>query len=112
MRQRLLTTLEQLGVVRRFEITCKASLQRLRDCLVAQGAVALVGFRDAIHECLRRGLVVDGDASIAMLEDRQNTAYVCDKQVLKQTLVNVQQRYLTLFSKLEVRFGRLASHNA
>lgn len=108
MEQRPLRKLEKQGLIRAFEFTYELSWKLLRDYLIWQGSVTIAGSRDAIREAFKLGLISDGHAWMAMLQDRNNTVHTYDETTVNLVVEHVQQRYATLFDEVAQCFDRLS----
>jgi nucleotidyltransferase substrate binding protein (TIGR01987 family) len=60
-RARGLTELEQQGLIQGFEFTHELAWNLLKDYLIHQGIVAIVGSRDATRLAFQNGLIADGE---------------------------------------------------
>lgn len=108
MEQRSLSKLEKQGLIKAFEFTYELSWKLLRDYLIWQGSVTIAGSRDAIREAFKLGLISDGHAWMAMLQDRNNTVHTYDETTVNLIIEHVQQHYATLFDEVAQRFDRLS----
>ncbi len=107
MQQRPLSDLEKQGVIQAFEFTYELAWNVLRDYLVWQGSVSIAGARDAIREAYKNGLIGDGHAWMAMLQDRNRTVHTYNKKTADEILDHLVQRYGTLFAELADRFKEI-----
>jgi len=96
-RQRPLTDLEKQGVIQAFEYSYELGWNTLKDYLVYQGIVDLVGARDTIRQAFRRELIVDSDGGMEMLADRNLTAHTYNESTANEIVRKVcDQHYATL----------------
>ena len=109
MQQRPLSDLEKQGVIQAFEFTYELAWNMLRDYLLWQGSVSIAGSRDTIREAFKNGLINDGHAWMAMLQDRNRTVQTYNKKTADEILDHLDHRYATLFTELAARFKQLES---
>lgn len=105
---RELSRLEKQGTVQAFEFTYELAWNVLRDYLIWQGAETISGSRDAIREGFRLGLISDGQAWLAMLQDRNRTVHTYNETTANQIIAQLASVYATLFAEFEVKFDGLA----
>lgn len=105
--QRELSRLEQQGMIQAFEYTFELAWNTLKDYLVWQGILDVVGSRDAIREAFSKSLISDGRVWMEMLTDRNRTAHTYNEDTAKAILENITQRYVGCFNELEQTMLRL-----
>ncbi len=101
MDERELSRLEKQGVIQAFEFTYELAWNVLKDYLVWQGYVDVVGSRDAIRESFARGLVADGQAWMNMLLDRNRTAHTYNETTAEAILTNIRTAHFAQLEALE-----------
>lgn len=97
-----LNELEEQGLIQAFEYTYELGWNTLSDFYKEQGVEGLQGSRDAIQLAFKRGLVSDGAGWIDMLRDRDRSSLTYDRDIASQIVKNIRDRYLGLFTALEV----------
>lgn len=107
---RKLSNLEKQGTIQAFEFTYEQAWNVLRDYLIWQGAETISGSRDAIREGFRLGLISDGKAWLAMLQDRNRTVHTYNESTANQILAELAAVYANLFLELELKFNALADN--
>ena len=112
MTERELSNLEKQGTIQAFEYTYELAWNVLRDYLTWQGESGISGSRDAIREAFTRGLITDGHAWMAMLQDRNRTVHTYNEATANEILDHIQQRYGGLFVELESTFNALIQKHA
>lgn len=75
---RPLSDLEQQGLIQAFEFTHELAWKTLKDYLEAQGIQNLIGSRNTTREAFKNALIADGEAWMAMIEDRNLTSHAYD----------------------------------
>jgi len=107
MNSRQLSNLEKQGVIQAFEFTYELAWNVLRDFLLWQGTESIVGSRDAIREAFRLGLISDGKAWLAMLQDRNRTVHTYNESTAIQILEQLSAVYSVLFVDFRTKFKNL-----
>jgi nucleotidyltransferase substrate binding protein (TIGR01987 family) len=108
MRSRELSDLEKQGVIQAFEFTWELAWNVLKDYLNWQGETEITGARDAVREAFNRGLIEEGQAWMAMLQDRNRTAHTYNESTMKEILGSIEAQYIQHLSALETQFRKLA----
>ena len=112
MHERSLSDLEKQGTIQAFEFTYELAWNLLRDYLLWQGETAIAGSRDTIRNAFQVGLISDGHAWMAMLQDRNRTVHTYNEATANEILANLEQRYALLLDELEETFVQLkAKHD-
>jgi Nucleotidyltransferase substrate binding protein like len=79
----------------------------MKDYFTFQGAVLITGSREAFH----RELIVEGDAWMDMVRDRNKTAHTYNEAVAKEVASNVITLYYPLFIAFQCRMQELQDAN-
>ena len=108
MASRKLSNLEKQGTIQAFEFTYELAWNVLRDYLIWQGIESISGSRDAIRESFRLGLISDGQAWLAMLQDRNRTVHTYNEATVNQILEQLAAVYAGLFLDFESKFESIA----
>lgn len=108
MRSRELSNLEKQGVIQAFEFTWELAWNVLKDYLNWQGETEITGARDAVREAFNRGLIEEGQAWMAMLQDRNRTSHTYNESTMKEILASIEAQYIQHLSALETQFRELA----
>src|ERR1035437_4365678 len=77
-RERPLSELEQQGLIQGFEFTHELAWNVLKDYLEYEGIQGLIGSRSTVREAFKRGLIIDGDAWMDMVEKRNLSSHTYD----------------------------------
>lgn len=72
---RPLSELEQQGFIQAFAFTHELAWNVLKDYLEMEGIQGLVGSRSTAREAFKRGLVLDGEAWMDMVEKRNLSSH-------------------------------------
>ena len=69
---------------------------------MAEGNAGLIGSRDTLRLAFRVGLVRDGEAWLAMVQDRNLTSHTYNRSTAEQVSEQVGTRYLPCFQELRL----------
>ena len=107
MDTRALSELEQQGLIQAFEFTYELAWRLLKDYLEWQGATGLAGSRDSLREAFKAGLVPDGHAWMAMLEDRNRSVHTYNQDTANAVVTAIRERYVGHLDELARTFEQL-----
>lgn len=105
---RALSNLEGQGMIQSFEFTHELAWNVLKDYLEHQGFTGLVGSRDATRLAFKNGLIDDGEAWMAMIEDRNRPTHTYDETIAQEVVSNIRNRFFPAFEKLSKTFSALS----
>jgi len=91
---------ERQGLIKAFEYCFELGWNTLRDLLLAAGNAGLIGSRDTLRLAFRVGLIGDGEAWLAMVQDRNLTSHTYNRSTAEQVSGQVAARYLPCFRDL------------
>ena len=99
---RVLSELEQLGLIQAFEFTHELSWLLIRDFLVDQGVAGISGSRDAVREAVARQLLPQGEESVwmAMIRSRNLTSHTTNPAVAREIAELIVDCYGPVFQQL------------
>ena len=86
------------GTVQRFEFTFELAWKLAKHVLTHQGIEA-GNPRDVIKEAFAQYFFKDGDAWIAMLDDRNRTSHVYDEEQVLQIYNRIKKKYYPLLEE-------------
>ncbi len=95
--------LEEDGVIQRFEFTFELFWKTLKIFLQDKGVKAGTP-RDVFKEAFRVEWLDDEEAFLNMLEDRNKTSHIYDKQTSREIFARIKNEYV---SAVETVLGRL-----
>jgi len=104
--QRPLTDLEQQGLIQGFEFTHELAWNVLKDYLEMEGIQGLIGSRSTAREAFKRGLVVDGEVWMDMIEKRNLSSHTYNQTVALSLVESISERYFPAFCELQQRFAK------
>ena len=100
-KQRKLSELEEQGLIQAFEFTHELAWNTLKDFLEARGStVRIYGSRDATRAAFAAELIVNGDAWMKMIQNRNETSHTYNEGTAQEIVTNIEQRYVDLFHAL------------
>jgi nucleotidyltransferase substrate binding protein (TIGR01987 family) len=108
MATRELSKLEKQGVIQGFEYSYELGWNTLKDYLVWQGIVGLVGSRDTIREAFSKDLIEDGKGWMQMLADRNRTSHTYDEATAEAILHSIRYLHYPLLKALETTLNEKA----
>jgi len=106
--QRPLSDLEQQGLIQGFEFTHELAWNVLKDYLEMEGIQGLVGSRSTAREAFKRGLVMDGEVWMDMIEKRNLSSHTYNQTVALTIVESIAERYYPAFCELQQRFAKEA----
>jgi nucleotidyltransferase substrate binding protein (TIGR01987 family) len=102
-----LNDLELQGLIQCFEYTHELAWKTLKDFLEFRGSTELFGSKDVTREAFKLGLILDGDAWMAMIQDRNQTSHTYNSATAQAIVSNVKHRFFPLFEALETKLASL-----
>ncbi len=106
--QRPLSDLEQQGLIQGFEFTHELAWNVLKDYLEMEGIQGLIGSRSTAREAFKRGLVMDGEVWMDMIEKRNLSSHTYNQTVALTMVEAIAERYYPAFCELQQRFAKEA----
>jgi len=106
--QRPLSDLEQQGLIQGFEFTHELAWNVLKDYLEMEGIQGLIGSRSTAREAFKRGLVMDGEVWMDMIEKRNLSSHTYHQTVALTIVESIAERYYPAFCELQQRFAKEA----
>jgi len=94
-------TLEQEGIIQRFEYAYELAWKTMKDYLEASGiTIAPVTPREVIKQAFAAKLIPEGQVWIDMMLHRNQLAHTYDFSTFRQVLEAIQSRYLPAMEAL------------
>ena len=106
--QRSLSDLEHQGLIQGFEFTHELAWNVLKDYLEMEGIQGLIGSRSTAREAFKRGLVMDGEVWMDMIEKRNLSSHTYNQTVALTIVEAIAERYYPAFCELQQRFAKEA----
>jgi len=106
-----LSLLEKQGLIQAFEFTHELAWNVLKDYFEYQGNFNIKGSRDASREGFRYALVNDGNLWMQMIETRNLTSHIYDKQTAEDIVQTIVQSYFSEFLEFEKTMAKLSDES-
>lgn len=106
LKQRPLSDLEQQGIIQGFEFTHELAWNVLKDYLEYEGIQGLVGSRSTAREAFKRGLIVDGEVWMDMIEKRNLSSHTYNLDVAAHLVSDIRDTFYPAFLALKERLER------
>ncbi len=100
-RQRELSQLERMGLIKAFEFVHELAWNTLKDYAEFKGIEGLIGSRDATRTAFKVGLIEDGENWMDMIKSRNLTSHAYDEAKAREIERKVTADYYGLFKQLE-----------
>ena len=100
--QRVLSELEEQGLIQAFEFTHELSWLLLKDFLADQGVSGISGSRDAVREAVVRELLIPGSEAtwMAMIRSRNLTSHTYNPALAHEIATLILERYAPALQEL------------
>jgi nucleotidyltransferase substrate binding protein (TIGR01987 family) len=102
--QTSLNKLEKQGLIKAFEYTFELAWKTLQDYIQCLGIPDIVGPRPVITEAFKLGLISQGENWLELLEDRNSTAHVYNKNFADHLVEEIRMNHIKLLLQLENTF--------
>ncbi len=106
-KQRRLSDLEQQGLIQAFEFTHELAWNTLKDFLESRGTGPLYGSKDATREGFAKGLIVDGDEWMAMIQARNRSSHTYNEKTAQEIAAAILGSFVPRFEEFRRRFSEL-----
>ena len=107
--QRLLSKLEEQGLIQAFEYNYELAWNCLKDFYEYQNEEGIQGSRDAIRLAFKRGLVADGDLWMKMIRTRALTSHTYNRETSAKVAKSILADYYPAFLALNTRLNQIMS---
>jgi nucleotidyltransferase substrate binding protein (TIGR01987 family) len=108
---RVLSNLEQQGLIQGFEFTHELAWNVLKDYLEEQGFVGIIGSKNATREAFKNALIADGEVWMDMIKARNMTSHTYSTDVAQSIASDILQRFYPAFKAMEITFSLLKAGN-
>jgi nucleotidyltransferase substrate binding protein (TIGR01987 family) len=98
--------LQRDGLLQRFEFTFELAWKVLRDVFASEGLIGLNSPKSVLREAYAAGLVEDQDLWLLMLEDRNATTHLYEKDMAVAICDRIIQTHRVELALLEERISR------
>jgi len=103
---RILSDLEEQGLIQGFEFTFELAWKLLKDFLEAKGFANFHGSRDTFRLAFEEGLITNGKLWMEMIDDRNRTSHTYDEEVADSISSFVISDYILLFINLRAEMTK------
>ena len=109
---RVLSNLEQQGLIQGFEFTHELAWNVLKDYLEEQGFVGIIGSKNATREAFNNALIADGQSWMDMIKARNLTSHTYNTDIAQDIATDILQRFYPAFKVMEATFIVLKNRGA
>jgi len=106
---RPLSKLEKQGLVKAFEFTHELAWNVMKDYFEYQGKTSIMGSRDATREAFNRGMIMDGENWMEMIQSRNLTSHTYNQETADKIVDDTVNSFHALFVQLEIKLTELAN---
>ena len=106
-----LSSIQQLGLIKAFDLTFDLSWNTIKDYFQYQGITEIQGSRDAFRTAFKQGLIEDGETWMNMIESRIQTTHTYNESVASDIAKDIINSYYDRFKELETKFDKLAQEH-
>ncbi len=100
------TDLEREGLIQRFEYTIELAWKTLQDLLSAKGYEDVKGPKPVIRQAFKDGYIFDGDAWLAMWDNRTLANHTYDEDTAIEVADKIKSEYYYLLDELDKRLAK------
>jgi len=101
--ERPLSDIERQGLIKAFEFTHELAWNVMKDYFEYQGAISIMGSRDATREAFQRNLISDGAGWMKMIKSRNMTSHTYNEEVADEIAQKVTGEYFSLLEAFSFR---------
>ena len=101
-----LSNMEEQGMIKAFEYTYELAWNTMKDFYENQGETGIQGSRDTFNLAFRRGLILDGEIWMQMLQDRNRTSHTYNEETADEISKNILNLYFLQFTQLKQEFEK------
>ena len=102
-----LSKFEAQGLIKSFEYTYELAWNTMKDFYESQGETNIQGSRDVIRLAFKRGLILDGQGWMDMIESRILTVHTYDDRTAKVVVDAILGTYSSLFIQLQEKLKQI-----
>src|SRR6056297_1675288 len=103
-----LSNIQQLGLIKAFDLTFDLSWNTIKDYFLYQGITEIQDSRDAFRTAFKQGLIEDGETWMSMIESRLQTNQTYNESVASDIAKDIINSYYDQFKELETKLEKLA----
>jgi nucleotidyltransferase substrate binding protein (TIGR01987 family) len=95
--ERALSELEKQGIIQAFEYTHELAWKVMQDFFIYQGNAEIRGSKDATRQAFSVELILDGDAWMEMIKNRNLTSHTYNEEISEEIYKNIVGKFYPLF---------------
>ena len=99
----LISDLEKDGLIQRFKYTHELSLNVMKDFFEMEGNSTIMGSRSATREAFKKGLVIDGENWMDMINSRNLTTHTYNEEVVDEITNKIIASYYPAFKEFQIK---------
>lgn len=96
-----LNKLEKQGLIKAFEYTFELAWKTLQDYLQSIGIKDVVGPKPVLSEAFKLGVISSGEKWFALLEDRNQTSHIYNKNIADEIVGDIVRDHYPLLKQFE-----------
>ena len=109
--ERTLSDLEKQGLIQAFEFTHELAWNVIKDYFEYQGNSGITGSRDASREAFNKGLIIDGNGWMEMIQSRNQSSHTYNPETADDIVEKIRKSYSMLFNIFKSKMDELRSSN-
>ncbi len=98
-----LSELEREGLIQRFEYTHELAWNVMKDFFEMEGNSTIMGSRSATREAFKKGLVIDGENWMDMINSRNLTTHTYNEEVVDEITKKIIASYYPAFKDFQIK---------
>jgi nucleotidyltransferase substrate binding protein (TIGR01987 family) len=99
--------MEEQGLIKAFEYNYELAWNLIKDYYEYQGESGIQGSRDAFRLAFKRGLIIDGETWMNMINSRIKTSHTYNKKTAVDVIKAIKDKYFALFTDLYNSMNKL-----
>jgi nucleotidyltransferase substrate binding protein (TIGR01987 family) len=105
--KRMLTELEEQGLIQSFEYTHELAWNTIKDFLEEQGYTQIYGSKDTIRKAFNINFITEGDVWMDMIKSRNLSTHTYNRETVKIITDKIIESYFKQFLILEDIFLKI-----
>lgn len=101
-----LSELEREGLIQRFEYTHELAWNVMKDFFELEGNTTIMGSRSATREAFKKGLIVDGENWMDMINSRNLTTHTYNEEVVEEITNKIIASYYPAFKEFQTNMTK------
>ncbi|MCF0056624.1 nucleotidyltransferase substrate binding protein [Dyadobacter sp. CY356] len=98
-----LSELEREGLIQRFEYTHELAWNVMKDFFEMKGTSTIMGSRSATREAFKKGLIIDGENWMDMINSRNLTTHTYNEEVVDEITNKIIASYYPAFKEFQTK---------